>query len=722
MKTSDMRAKARAIFGSAVAEPMPKQPNGAKALQQRANARPIPTYKVGGVVKKPMPAASAASGNRMAREEADEMRFMEAMEPKQNRQSMPMRSGKPPVYGVGKPAFPNSAASAASADRIAKQEADEKKLMDAMRGRDEGPRKPVTLKEKPVQVDLDEKRKKVRLNEKRVPVTLDEKRVRVDKMEYKTGGKAGKYANGGAPAAQPMGQVTAAYGANLRDQVKAGTMTNAQAQAAQNAFVKEQMAARTAADAKASMAKPMGQVTADFGAGLRNQINTGKMTTAQAQATQNNFVRDQMAMRTAADAKATAAKPMGQVTAAYGADLRDQIKAGKMTVAQAQAAQNAFIKQQMAARAQPIKRAKGGKVQTSSDTARKLATEMGGMKKGGKAKQVDIDMKMLEEASRPRASLPNLESKVAEARNLNTVRAKETSDAAKKQSFKEAFAEARRDQGANGVFTWRGNTYNTKMAGETSKAAPTRAKPASPYSASTPMKDIARNTSTSNSRPPAPSKSTDPYSSNTPTKNIARNTKIDNSQMSDAQLRNFIKGLNADSDRSLDDTEIRKFVSDNDRAADRSLAAMKAKKDAEEKRRLSSMVSGISKATTASLSDAARRAVPQTPGYKKGGKVKEPKPKNGLAVMIAIGKPMKPAKKMNGGPMAERSTDMESSKVTREMAMGGAPMGYAAGGAGKTRKGQAPIKKAQGGAAKVRKGMMTPEGDIINVMNKMRGK
>jgi hypothetical protein len=52
MKMTDMRAKARAIFGSAIAEPMPKQPNGAKALQERANARPIPTYKVGGVVKK----------------------------------------------------------------------------------------------------------------------------------------------------------------------------------------------------------------------------------------------------------------------------------------------------------------------------------------------------------------------------------------------------------------------------------------------------------------------------------------------------------------------------------------------------------------------------------------------------------------------------------------------------------------------------------------------
>lgn len=53
MKSTDLRAKARAIFGPAIAEPMPKQPNGAKALQERANARPIPTYKVGGVVKKP---------------------------------------------------------------------------------------------------------------------------------------------------------------------------------------------------------------------------------------------------------------------------------------------------------------------------------------------------------------------------------------------------------------------------------------------------------------------------------------------------------------------------------------------------------------------------------------------------------------------------------------------------------------------------------------------
>ena len=173
-------------------------------------------------------------------------------------------------------------------------------------------------------------------------------------------------------------------------------------------------------------------------------------------------------------------------------------------------------------------------------------------------------------------------------------------------------------------------------------------------------------------------------------------------------------------------------------------------------------VKGFAKGGVQTSSDTARKLASEMGGMKKGGKAK---PKDGLAVMIAIGKPMKPAKKMaggamgyadggkpekkmaggamgyvhggkpakkmNGGPMAGGSMDREASKVTREMAMGGdpmgymgggAPMGYAAGGAGKTRKGQAPIKKAQGGAAKVRKGMMTPEGDIINAMNKMRGK
>lgn len=189
--------------------------------------------------------------------------------------------------------------------------------------------------------------------------------------------------------------------------------------------------------------------------------------------------------------------------------------------------------------------------------------------------------------------------------------------------------------------------------------------------------------------------------------------------------------------------------------------------------------------------DTARKLASEMGGMKKGGK-----PKDGLAVMIAIGKPMKPSKKMDGGAASMRDKDMESSKVTRTMKGGGAcmtgkpvkkalgggmdaklsraitgakadmarmaaapkvnpmnqrsvpgggmlskimanpkaraaveavadnrgiPVKRAVGGAGKTRKGQAPIKKAQGGAAKVRKGMMSPTGDIKQVVKPTKG-
>ena len=87
---------------------------------------------------------------------------------------------------------------------------------------------------------------------------------------------------------------------------------------------------------------------------------------------------------------------------------------------------------------------------------------------------------------------------------------------------------------------------------------------------------------------------------------------------------------------------------------------------------------------------------------KKGGTAK----KDGLAVMIAIGEPKKPVKKMGGG-MAYA----DGGKPVKKMAGG---MMYADGGK--------PMMKAAGGAAKVRKGMMTPEGKITHAMNKMRGK
>ena len=458
MKMTDLRAKARAIFGPAIAEPMPKQPNGAKALQQRANARPIPTYKVGGVVKKPVPTpadlAAAKAQNEMLKKE-----------------------------------------------KVSKEDA------------------------------------------------------------------------------------------------------------------------------------------ARFATGNRNSRLTG-----------------------------------------------EEMKKMKMAM--------------------------GGKVQTSSDTARKLATEMGGYKKGGRVKDVEVDMKGLEEMSRPRASLPNLESRAAEARSMNTARAKETSDAAKGKSFKEAFNEARKEQGANGVFTWRGNTYNTKMAGETSKAAPARA---TPPAAATPPARAATPTPT-----PTPPAAIANKSSNagSPMSSVARN--LDTRSSIDAgALEARAKKIMAESGGSL-------FSSPKNKQQ-----ALEIARAEDEDRRNMSRYRGEQERKKKSL-EAGRKANPDlvsrfldmtmNPGYKKGGKVKGSKPKDGLAVMIAIGKPMKPVKKMNGGPMASGSKDMEASKVTRDMAMGGEPMGYAAGGAGKMRKGMMPEKFAQGGAGKVRKGMMTPEGKITNAMNKMRGK
>jgi hypothetical protein len=59
-----------------------------------------------------------------------------------------------------------------------------------------------------------------------------------------------------------------------------------------------------------------------------------------------------------------------------------------------------------------IKKAGGGKVQTSADTARKLATEMGGMKKGGRpqtsadtARNLATEMGGMKKGSKPKSGL-----------------------------------------------------------------------------------------------------------------------------------------------------------------------------------------------------------------------------------------------------------------------------------------------------------------------------
>lgn len=104
MNGSNMRDKARAIFGKTFFENTKEQApakNAAVALQKRANARPIPTYKVGGVVKKQaggaLTAAEKARAEAMIRQRGDAamrdplvMRFLDA----QNR-------GRMSVPGVG---------------------------------------------------------------------------------------------------------------------------------------------------------------------------------------------------------------------------------------------------------------------------------------------------------------------------------------------------------------------------------------------------------------------------------------------------------------------------------------------------------------------------------------------------------------------------------------------------------------------------------------------
>lgn len=121
--------------------------------------------------------------------------------------------------------------------------------------------------------------------------------------------------------------------------------------------------------------------------------------------------------------------------------------------------------------------------------------------------------------------------------------------------------------------------------------------------------------------------------------------------------------------------------------------------------------------------DTARKLAGEMGGMKKGGK-----PKGGMAVMIAIGKP---EKKKKGGMPAESTSARPRTASGRELTMadlekanrdtGGmnAAQVKAAGqaiGRGNRAPYEKPIKRAQGGAAKVRKGMMSPSGQILQAV------
>lgn len=138
MKMTDMRAKARAIFGPAIAEPMPKQPNGAKALQERANARGIPTYKVGGSVKKspPQPTAAEREADRKRRESMAKSKVMQSEADTLGRA---MRSEGPRYKDGGKvmpasphkvmPAFPQKKKKSLTSDELERGYDAQRKMM-----------------------------------------------------------------------------------------------------------------------------------------------------------------------------------------------------------------------------------------------------------------------------------------------------------------------------------------------------------------------------------------------------------------------------------------------------------------------------------------------------------------------------------------------------------------------------------------------------------------
>jgi hypothetical protein len=80
MANDSQRDKARATFGKTFFEnskALPNPKNAAAALQKRANDRPIPTYKIGGAVKKPtppQPTAAEREADRKRREEYAKMK------------------------------------------------------------------------------------------------------------------------------------------------------------------------------------------------------------------------------------------------------------------------------------------------------------------------------------------------------------------------------------------------------------------------------------------------------------------------------------------------------------------------------------------------------------------------------------------------------------------------------------------------------------------------
>ena len=279
MKMTDLRAKARAIFGSANPEPMPNQPNGAKALQERANARPIPTYKVGGVVKK-------ANGGSMPKLSAAERKMGDAL--------MMTRKGK--------------------------------EIMDAQKRME-------AVKEM-------ERRKK------------QEEADKLLGMRMKNGGKAGCYADGGDVTADRIKARMAAgnykKGGSVEKKADGGLLDRVGRAISDiaNEGKTKKYGIPVGGVPRGSAGRPARNATDGAGSGSNAPVT---VTRREESVTVNPNPPKEKTVR-----------------------LNEKPKYVKLNEKPKYVKLNAHKD--------------GGKVQTSSDTARKLATEMGGMKKGGKPK------------------------------------------------------------------------------------------------------------------------------------------------------------------------------------------------------------------------------------------------------------------------------------------------------------------------------------------------
>jgi len=189
MKSTDLRAKARAIFGSAIAEPMPNQPNGAKALQQRANARPIPTYKVGGVVKKAAGGMPVSTGSPTAmRSTASPTAMRSTGSPTAMRSTGSPVSTAMPVSTKS----PTGATPPGMSSKLVKKKAEGGKMTRRSPEADD-----VLMSTRRGQQMLDEQRRREAAKAKADAA----KRAKADKLlgipAQKSGGKAGCYKKGG---------------------------------------------------------------------------------------------------------------------------------------------------------------------------------------------------------------------------------------------------------------------------------------------------------------------------------------------------------------------------------------------------------------------------------------------------------------------------------------------------------------------------------------------